>query len=962
MWHRISAVFALLLGCFGCDQPLPSITPGDDGGVAAYPDGRIEPPHPLADAPIDHRFEPAGSQPSDGWTSPNECVPDSDADYCAACWSWNDGGPWSLDRNETGDRFGAAVAGGDFNGDHYPDLAVGAPGEKLSETGEGVIYLYLGTERGYQPWRRLETQDLGLTAVADMGLGTALAAGDFDADGFDDLAIALNTAGPGTESLLGFAMGSLDGLGNYFTVSLSEVDPSGATNDIPLGHALAVGDFDGDDDDDLAISAPDYKLLGYSGAGVVFTILGGPSMAPGPRIDMDDGGYPVNKYANFGQSLATYPTGIGKPDRLVVGAPGNGEIYLFDYGAYNGPYTSSLGLEAFGLRLAVGDLDNDGYPDVVASGYGASVVEVVSTGATIWSNDPRGSRDFFPLAIADFDMDGLQDLVLVSVPESGGWDNYLYFAGGNGSLVPDIPKRIKTNSEPWDDLGRAGFVQDIDGDWSPDLVVGAPVQDASGAGRVYAFTDGSGGVDPWLGGQSQMVHQELALDGCDICAVHGWSDGTVCDGGLGNEICVASSCVTRGCGDGYRQLVADGAWARESCDDGNTLSTDACSATCASQVLVVASDDLTADSPSRLPPSAAGDGRDHVLFAYTHDSGETRQLLARTYSAAGVPEQELAAPLVVATLPGVGWDAQASVAGLASGGWVVAWTDPDLDGGASGIAYRIIAADGSLGPVYTANEDARGEQLEPRVAALSTGFIVVWTDAGGFDGPLGRSLIEARRFTDSGAPLEDEWPISDPEATSTQPALASRGDDFVVIWTETPDAEYGPPTLSARRFGAVEDAVPFALASNASEASVAALETGEYAAAWTSRVGDYRGNILTRVIDPVSADPLGPSVEQTVAADGTYSEMAPSVAPLAGVEYAVAYETRGHRRGLAWVHVGMSTLPPETSTLTPYLTGDLEGDVTLLRTSRGLWFAWSDAGDTTTDAYRSFLAFLLPVD
>ncbi|HBQ10426.1 MAG TPA: hypothetical protein DEF51_04270 [Myxococcales bacterium] len=363
-------------------------------------------------------------------------------------------------------------------------------------------------------------------------------------------------------------------------------------------------------------------------------------------------------------------------------------------------------------------------------------------------------------------------------------------------------------------------------------------------------------------------------------------------------------------------------------------------------------------SPSTCSPSTCSSS----TIAPLSPRSACASSLARTYSAAGVPEQELATPLVVATLPGVGWDGQASVAGLASGGWVVAWTDPDLDGGASGIAYRIIAADGSLGPVYTANEDARGEQLEPRVAALSTGFIVVWTDAGGFDGPLGRSLIEARRFTDSGAPLEDEWPVSDPEATSTQPALASWGDDFVVIWTETPDAEYGPPALLARRFGAVEDAVPFALASNASEASVAALDTGEYAAAWTSRVGDYRGNILTRVIDPVSADPLAPSVEQTLAADGTYSEMAPSVAPLAGVEYAVAYETRGHRRGLAWVHVGMSTLPPETSTLTPYLSGDLEGDVTLLRTSRGLWFAWSDAGDTTTDAYRSFLAFLLPVD
>ena len=45
-----------------------------------------------------------------------------------------------------GGRFGSAVANlGDVNKDGREDIAVGAPGE---EGGAGVVYIYLGLERG----------------------------------------------------------------------------------------------------------------------------------------------------------------------------------------------------------------------------------------------------------------------------------------------------------------------------------------------------------------------------------------------------------------------------------------------------------------------------------------------------------------------------------------------------------------------------------------------------------------------------------------------------------------------------------------------------------------------------------------------------------------------------------------------------------------------------------------------
>lgn len=83
--------------------------------------------------------------------------------------------------SESGDRFGDAVASADFDRDGYADLAVGQPREN---DGVGAVTVVYGSSRG------LDTSRSRRVAPASAGgFGSALVAGDYNRDGFADLAV-----------------------------------------------------------------------------------------------------------------------------------------------------------------------------------------------------------------------------------------------------------------------------------------------------------------------------------------------------------------------------------------------------------------------------------------------------------------------------------------------------------------------------------------------------------------------------------------------------------------------------------------------------------------------------------------------------------------------------------------------------------------------------------------------------
>lgn len=138
----------------------------------------------------------------------------------------------------------------DFNNDGFADLAVGVAGENLGAIGNGgAVNVLYGTASGLTgAGSQLFTQDTGVPGAAEPGdgFGDALAVGDFDGDGFADLAVGVSLEDVGAvvdAGAVNVLYGSADGLtgagSQLFTQDTPGVPDSVEFDDF-LGEALAA--------------------------------------------------------------------------------------------------------------------------------------------------------------------------------------------------------------------------------------------------------------------------------------------------------------------------------------------------------------------------------------------------------------------------------------------------------------------------------------------------------------------------------------------------------------------------------------------------------------------------------------------------------------------------------------------------------------------------------------------------
>jgi hypothetical protein len=486
---------------------------------------------------------------------------------------------WQAESDLAGAHFGNAVStAGDVNGDGYADVIVGAPEYTNGQLNEGGAFVWHGSSAGVHgglsgnpgnaSWKAESGQADALLGVS------ASTAGDVNGDGFSDVIVGIPyySNGHNNEGACWVFHGSVGGL-NAATAWGFEGGQIGAY----LGTSVATaGDVNGDGYADVIVGAYSFND-DQDNEGRVWVFQGSSSglgLAPAWFADGNQA------EAWFGLSVATAGdvNGDGYSD-IIIGAPrysgslaNQGAAYVYHGSASSLDSTvvwtkpSNQANAYFGWSVATaGDVNGDGYADIIVGAYGWDAGQVNEGGAWVYLGSENGvvsaphwykqsdqADAWFGYSVGtagDVNGDGYSD-VIVGAPywdhgqenEGGAW---VYLGGSAGlNTVPAWYKQSdKADARFGWSVGTAG---DVNGDGYADVIVGSPYydhpEDQEGLASVYhGSAAGLESTPAWFGqGNMAGAHYSWSVatagdvngDGYSdiIVGSPNWDDGVLNEG------------------------------------------------------------------------------------------------------------------------------------------------------------------------------------------------------------------------------------------------------------------------------------------------------------------------------------------------------------------------------------------------------------------------------------------------
>jgi hypothetical protein len=256
--------------------------------------------------------------------------------------------------------FGYSVSSGNVSSDYRDEVIAGAPYVDVgANENQGQVYTFYGATG--KPHHTLDSPNPKSWAL----FGWSVCAGDVNGDGFDEIVVGAPGDGVGDNEIQGRVYIFYGATGKLYHT----LDCPNPESNAFFGYSVCTGDVDGDGFDDI--------IVGAYGEGRVY-IFNGLTGELRHTLDCPN----PELYVGFGLSVCTGNLVSAYHDEVIVGAPdedvdftdNQGHVYTF-YGA-TGKLRHTLDCPNpesdafFGCSVCSGDVDGDGFDDVIVGAHG----------------------------------------------------------------------------------------------------------------------------------------------------------------------------------------------------------------------------------------------------------------------------------------------------------------------------------------------------------------------------------------------------------------------------------------------------------------------------------------------------------------------------------------------------------------------------------------------------------------